>query len=223
MKREGESKAVSFFEMDFSDQGLDSEKFQLLLSEHDPDDDDRDSLDASENVLDRWPSLLRFSKELRFLSLACNAIVGRPDEEDEFPVCEYLHLFKNSLTDVSFLARFPNLSYLNLHSNPIVALPVSLPPLLVYLNLSHCELKDATPVFSLSQLQVLNMSDNHLIEMNGLERLVLLTSLELQKNDASLMVDVPPRLKAFGRLQILNLDSFRSNNTDQILKWIELQ
>ncbi len=205
--------------MDFSNLDLDSDSFDDMLASHDPDDDDKDSLDASDNRLTKWPKQLsRFSEGLCFLSLACNRIHEFSNER--FPALSYLHLFRNSFESVDCLeCSFPALLYLNLHSNPISRLPPALPPGLVYLNLSNCQLFDnPTCIWKCCLLlEVLNLSNNQLCSVDGVEALTRLTSLELQNN----AIEKTPMLQGCKLLQVLNLDVFRSNNCKTIREWID--
>jgi Leucine-rich repeat (LRR) protein len=138
-----------------------------------------------------------------------------------FPVLDYLHLFRNEFENVDFLSSYcPVLTYLNIHSNPIKSLPSSLPKQLVYVNLSNCELQNAEPVFELLFCEVLNLSNNKLTNVKGVELLTRLTSLELQKNEKIKQI---PNLKLCINLQVLNLDFFRSNNKTKISNWISEQ
>ena len=90
--------------MDFSNLDLDSDALDAMLADHDPDDDDKESLDASENSLSRWPKLDRFASGLRFLSLACNRL-SKASEVD-LPSLSFLHLFKNAFEEVCFCLLF---------------------------------------------------------------------------------------------------------------------
>lgn len=116
------------------------------------------------------------------------------------------------------MAGLPALTYLNCHSCPISRVPKVLSPALVYINFSNCRIVDASPVFECClMLEVLNLSSNNLECVKGIERLTKLTSLELQKN----ALNEIPNLKACNKLQVLNLDVFRSNNEEKIKSWIQ--
>ena len=194
--------------MDFSSQGLTTEKLDALLREQ----PQIDSLDASENALESLPgSLVSFNFAL--LDVSVNRLRDVSDLA-EMTTLEYLYLHKNLIDDVRFVENLTMLKYLSLHSNHgLSVVPTVLPNTLEYLSLAKCALTEIPEaIFALPNLATLALNDNQIVGpvSDGIGNLLQLTSLNLERNKLSRIPESVTRLE---ELQIFNVCD---NNLEEI-------
>lgn len=109
-------------------------------------------------------------------------------------------------SDFAFLELMPDLTSLTLSGCALTAEQLTalrLAPNLTHLQLANCSLSTLAPLSTLTQLEVLDLSDNFVSDLTPLSGCTALQELNLQSNGIS---DVQP-LSSLTSLRILNLSS----------------